>query len=194
MLNIVLRIKVESESGSVMSALRDPMDYSPPDSSVHGILQARILEWVAMPSSRGSSWPRDWTQVSSIAGRFFTIWDMRKAQSGLYKCSLMLSLTLDFSNVTILINFLSCVGEHTQTGLALVSVPSPWIHRTPFPQVWVWFRIILPRGSNRGARDWHWPPNSGQGEVTAPSSLLPAPEGDSWMGNPQLCMINNAQR
>ena len=36
----------------------------PPDSTVHGILQARILEWVAMPSSRGSSWPRDWTHVS----------------------------------------------------------------------------------------------------------------------------------
>ena len=49
------------------------MDSSPPASSVHGILQARILEWVAMPSSRGSSWPRDQTQVSHIAGRFLTI-------------------------------------------------------------------------------------------------------------------------
>ena len=44
----------------------------PPASSVHGILQARILEWVAMPSSRGSSWPKDRTCVSCIAGRFFT--------------------------------------------------------------------------------------------------------------------------
>ena len=55
--------------------LCDPMDYSPPGSSVHGILQSRILEWVATPSCRGSSWPRDWTRiscVSSIAGRFFT--------------------------------------------------------------------------------------------------------------------------
>ena len=51
--------------------LCDPMDRSPPGSSVHGILQARMLEWVAMPSSRGSSWPRDWTQVSCIVGRFF---------------------------------------------------------------------------------------------------------------------------
>ena len=50
------------------------MDCSPPGSSVHGILQARILEWVAMPFSRGPSWPRDWTWVSSIAGRFFTNW------------------------------------------------------------------------------------------------------------------------
>ena len=53
--------------------LCNPMDWSPPGSSVHGILQARILEWVAIPFSRGSSWSRDWTQVSCIAGRFFTI-------------------------------------------------------------------------------------------------------------------------
>ena len=55
--------------------LCNPMDCSLPASSVHGILQARILEWVAMPSSRGSSWPRDQTHVSCvscIAGRFFT--------------------------------------------------------------------------------------------------------------------------
>ena len=44
--------------------LWDPMDYSPPGSSVHGMLQARILEWVAMPSSKWSSQPRDWTRVS----------------------------------------------------------------------------------------------------------------------------------
>ena len=54
--------------------LCDPMDYI-----VHGILQARILEWVAFPFSRGSSQPRDWTQVSRIEGRFFTIWATREA-------------------------------------------------------------------------------------------------------------------
>ena len=57
--------------------LCDPMDYSPQGSSVHGILQARILEWVAFPFSRGSSPPRDRTWVSGIAGRFFA--DMREA-------------------------------------------------------------------------------------------------------------------
>ena len=50
------------------------MDCSLPGSSVHGILQARILEWVAMPSSRGSSQPRDQTQVPPVTGRFFTVW------------------------------------------------------------------------------------------------------------------------
>ena len=47
--------------------LCDPMDCSPPGSSDHGILQARILEWVAISYSRGSSWPRDWTWVSCIS-------------------------------------------------------------------------------------------------------------------------------
>ena len=53
--------------------LCDPMDWSLPGSSVQGILQARILEWVAISFSRGSSQPRDETQVSRITGRFFTI-------------------------------------------------------------------------------------------------------------------------
>ena len=54
-------------------ALCDPMDCSPPGSAFHGILQAGILEWVAILFSRGSSQPRDRTQVSCIADRFFSI-------------------------------------------------------------------------------------------------------------------------
>ena len=50
------------------------------DCTVHGILQARLLKWVAFAVSRGSSQPRDWTQVSRIAGRFFTNWATREAQ------------------------------------------------------------------------------------------------------------------
>ena len=52
--------------------LCDSMDCSPPGSSVHGILQARILEWVAIPFSGGSSWHRDRTWVSYMASRFLT--------------------------------------------------------------------------------------------------------------------------
>ena len=59
--------------------LWDPMGCSSPGSSVYGILQARILEWVAIPFSRASSWPRNQTWVSRIAGRFFTIWATREA-------------------------------------------------------------------------------------------------------------------
>ena len=57
-----------------------PVLYDPMDSIVHGILEARILEWVAFPFSRGSSQTRDWTQVSCIAGGFFTSWVTREAQ------------------------------------------------------------------------------------------------------------------
>ena len=63
--------------------LCDPVDCSPPSSSVHGILQARTLEWVAVSFSRGSSWPRDRTQVSHIAGRRFTLWATKEAQYGI---------------------------------------------------------------------------------------------------------------
>ena len=56
--------------------LCDPMAYT-----VHGILQVRILEWIAFHFSRGSSQPRNWTQVSRTAGRFFTSWTTREAQS-----------------------------------------------------------------------------------------------------------------
>ena len=55
-----------------------PWTVAPPGSSVCGILKARILEWVAIPFSEGSSWPWDQTWVSWIAGKFFTIWDEYK--------------------------------------------------------------------------------------------------------------------
>ena len=69
--------------------LCNPMDCSPPGSSVYGILQAGILEKVAIPFSKGSPWPRDLTQVSCIAGRLFTIWATREAQLyGTFWCKL----------------------------------------------------------------------------------------------------------
>ena len=75
-------MKVKSESEVVQSCPTpsDPMDWCPPGSLVHGIVQERILEWVAISSSRGSSWRRDRTQVSFIAGRFFTVSATRRSQ------------------------------------------------------------------------------------------------------------------
>ena len=61
--------------------LCDTMDCSPSGSSVDEILQARILEWVAISFFRGVSWPWHWTWVSCIAGRFFTFWATREAQN-----------------------------------------------------------------------------------------------------------------
>ena len=78
-------MKVKVFITELCPTLCDPMDYSPPGSSVHGIPQARILEWIAISFSRGSSWPRDQTWVSCIAGRFFTIWATREAWPRPYK-------------------------------------------------------------------------------------------------------------
>ena len=71
---VYLNRESESEVSQLCTTLGDPVDCSPPGSSVHGILQARILGWVAIFFSRGSSQPQDRTQVSCISGRHFTIW------------------------------------------------------------------------------------------------------------------------
>ena len=77
-------------------AVCNPMDCSLPGSSVHGILQARILEWVAISSSRGSSWPREWTRVSCSAGRFFTVEESVALCSGSSKATGLVYLTLSW--------------------------------------------------------------------------------------------------
>ena len=71
-------------SCQVVSNSCDPMDYSPPGTSVHEILQVRILKWVAISFSGGSSQPRNWTWVSCIAGRFSTDWAMKEARDKWY--------------------------------------------------------------------------------------------------------------
>ena len=66
-------IKSENEVAQSCPVLCNPTDYSLPGSSIHGILQARVLEWVAISSYRGSSPPRDPTRVSRMADRRFTL-------------------------------------------------------------------------------------------------------------------------
>ena len=73
------KVKVKVLAAQFCPSLCDPIDCSLPGSSVHGILQTRILEWVAIPFSRGISWLRDQTWVSHIGGSFFTIWANREA-------------------------------------------------------------------------------------------------------------------
>ena len=75
-----------SEVAQSCPTLCDPMDCSLSGSSVHGIFQARVLEWIAISFSRGSPRPRNWTRVSHIAGRRFTVWATREAcKSSSYK-------------------------------------------------------------------------------------------------------------
>ena len=78
---IVISLTTFKWSGVPRSCLTlcDPVDCSLLGSSLHEILQAKILEWVAISFSRGSSWPRDRTQISHIAGRRFTLWATREA-------------------------------------------------------------------------------------------------------------------
>ena len=77
---LLRKLKWSESDTQSCPTLWDPMDCSLPGSSVRGILQARILELVAIPFSRRSSQSRDQTQFSSTAGRFFIIWATRKAQ------------------------------------------------------------------------------------------------------------------
>ena len=77
----ILHSDQERKVAQLCPTLCDPMDCSLPGFSVHGIFQARVLEWVAISFSRGSSRPRDRTQVSRIVGRHFTHWTTREAYS-----------------------------------------------------------------------------------------------------------------
>ena len=79
---LTLKERKEREVTQSCPILCDPMDCSPPGSSVHGIFQARVLEWAAISFSRGSSPPRNQTRVSCIAGRLFTIWATRETLKG----------------------------------------------------------------------------------------------------------------
>ena len=105
----------------------NPMDCSPPGSSVHGTLQAKILEWVATSFSRGCSQPRDWTQVTFIASRFFTIWATRETHKSItnynekrpFMCKLMIEgqkkqyySRIDLRTImTVLLHFLLCINN-----------------------------------------------------------------------------------
>ena len=77
---ICMQLKKESEVAQSCLTLCDPVDCSLPGSSVHGIVQARILEWVTISFSRGSSQPREWTRVSCTGGTRFNLWATREAR------------------------------------------------------------------------------------------------------------------
>ena len=79
---ICIQVKKESEISQSYPTLCDPMGFSLPGSSVPGIFQARVLEWVAISFSRESSQPRDQIQASCIADRHFNIWATREAHAG----------------------------------------------------------------------------------------------------------------
>ena len=98
--------------------LCNTMDCSPPDSSVHGVLQARILKWVAIPFSRGFSWPRDWTLISHTAGRFLTMWFTREAH--ILVTTVKFQCHLTFSNDIGLLFFLEKIQERVKKKIVIL--------------------------------------------------------------------------
>ena len=88
-------LKVKKSVTQSCLTLCDPSNCSLSSFSIHGILQARIVEWVAISFFRESSQLRDWTQVSCIAGRFFTNWAMREALQRQSRLKMQLKLNLD---------------------------------------------------------------------------------------------------
>ena len=112
----------ENEVAQSCPTLCDPVDCSPPGSSAHGILQARLLEWVAISFSRGSSWPRNWIQVSR--GRRFNLWATREAQeSEVAQSCPTLCDPMDCSLPGFSVDF---PGESTGVGCHFFSRGSSW--------------------------------------------------------------------
>ena len=120
----------ESEVAQSCPTLWDPLDCSLPGSSVHGIFQARVLEWFAISFSRGSFWLRDQTQVSCIAGRCFILWATREAQvkpnsvilngsqsSSLKSKNLVLSLVLIYLHLMLSAQKFPCLWSLLNAGL-----------------------------------------------------------------------------
>ena len=107
-------IESQSEVTQSCATLCNPIVCSLPGSSVHGIFQARILEWVAISFSRRSSQLRDWTQVSRIAGRCFTLWATREAHIQLH----MLCLLFLHTHLNTL--FYSLIPTHIKQHVSLL--------------------------------------------------------------------------
>ena len=140
--NLYLR-KEETEVTQSCPTLCDPMDCSLAGSSLHGIFQVRILEWVAISFSRGSFQPRDRTQVSRIEGRLFTVWATRETLyiyiygDGSYPVSLI-------SNRTFLPSQVTAVhwNKNSTTGKKLTLLPLTHL-QDGRPCVWILIQISM---------------------------------------------------
>ena len=147
-------VKVKVLVAQSCSTLWNPMDCSSPGSSVHGILQARTLEWVAMPFSRLSCWPRNWTWVSCIGRQLLYHWITREVS----RSTLLIAWRLTIS----VLQASYSVNQHemlvTQSCLILCnprdcSSPGSSVHGILQARTQEWIIIPLSRGSYQ-TKDW----------------------------------------
>ena len=129
-----------------------------------GILQAKIQEWVAIPFSRGFAWPRDWTQGSRIAGRFFTVWATREAKNtGVGSLSLLQGIFSAWESNWFLLHCRQILFCLSHQGKPSGKEPacqcrkhkrcrfSPWARKIPWRRAWQPTPAFLP-GDSRGQR------------------------------------------
>ena len=109
--------------------------WDPMDCIVHGLLQARILEWVAFPFSRGSSQPRDWIQISHIAGRFFTSWATRMINQG----SILKSKRHWFTDRSSYSQNYGFSSSHVQ--IRELDHKEGWVPKIDAFGLWCWWRL-----------------------------------------------------
>ena len=141
----------ESEVARSCPTLRDPMDGNLPGSAVHGIFQARILEWAAISFSRGSSQPRDQTQVSCIADRCFTVWAMR----GFINRN-SYSLLVGLQNVaTVEDNLMVCYKTKHSYHTILQSYPLVSTQRSHSQRSWEPFTGWMDKSTVGTSRQWN---------------------------------------
>ena len=159
------------------------MDCSLPHSSVHGILQARMLEWVAIPFSRGSSPPRDQTWVSRIEGGFFTVWATREAP--------LISLLTCYKRVQLRSGQLDWMHRAGYRGWDTKLPPPPPdppssqnLHVFINPEALQMSSQRIFMEDSLYSREWlhHWP------LINSTSGLFSLPEGQrKWLKIPTLC-------
>ena len=156
-----------------------PPKGSLPGSSVHGVLQARILEWVAIPFSRGFSRPREGVRVSHIAGRFFTVWAPREAwllywQADSFtaelprKPALTAQVYFLHAGTAVTVSWVSSSNSHSHWGRWMMPTDSLtlfplWIGVcVPSPGIWMAPRhlwsIDYGRSADRLPLSWLWKP------------------------------------
>ena len=128
---ITLCICVHAQSFSCVT-LCNPIDCSPLDSAVHGLLQAKIVEWVAISSSRGSSWPRDQTHVSCTGRHILYHWATWKSSHYAYKYGRILFM-ICISHFSCSVVSDSLLPHEPQHARPPCPSPTPGVHPNPCP-------------------------------------------------------------